>query len=96
VKQPHAETLAAAVGLHNERAAAETPAGRFDEQLLAGDDDGIRRVDPGGFEGGVLTRLADLEVERAAAVDDAAAVPFEPGQHRGSQLGGVAMVAGVR
>ena len=81
VKQPHAEAFAAAVRLQNKRAPAEALAGRFDEQLLAGNDDGIRRADAGGFEGGVLARFADLEVERAAAVDDAAPVALEPGEH---------------
>ena len=69
---------------------------RGDEQILAGDQNGVRGADAGGFERGVLAGLADLEVERAAAVDDAAPVPIEPGQHRRGQLGGVAMVAGVR
>jgi len=51
--------------------------------------------DPGGFERGVLAGLADLEIECARAVDDAPPVAREPSQHRGGQLGGVAMVAGV-
>ena len=96
VEQPHAEAFAAAVRLHNERAVAKTLASGFEEQFLAGNDNGVRSADAGGFEGGVLARLADLEVERVAAVHDAAPVPFEPGQHRDSQLGGVAMVARVR
>jgi len=96
VKQSHAESFAAAVRLHNEGAAAEPLTGRFYEQLLSGNDDGVRSADAGGFEGGVMARLADLEVEGATAVDDAAVMPFEPGQHRGSELGGVAMIACMR
>ena len=82
LEQPHAEPLAAAVRLQDERAAGKALPRRCDQQLLAGDQHGVRRADAGGFEGGVLARLADFEVERAAAVDDAAAVPLEPGQHR--------------
>src|SRR5882724_7740966 len=67
-----------------------------DKQFLAGDENGIGRANAGGLEGGVLTRLADLEVESAAAVDDAPPVPREPGEHRGGQFGGVAVVAGMR
>src|SRR5258708_1869122 len=62
----------------------------------AGDENGARRADAGGLEGGVLTRLADFEVESAAAVDDAPPVPLEPSEHRGGQFGGVAVVAGMR
>src|SRR5271167_4484074 len=94
-EQPHTEALAAAVRLEDEAAVAEMPSSRVDEQFPAGNKDGLRGADAGLFEGGVLARLADLEVERAAAVDGTAPVPFEPCQHRGGQLGGIAMVAGV-
>ena len=96
VKQPHAEAFAAAVRLHNEGVAAEALAGRFDEQLLPRNDDGIRSADANRFEGSILARLADLEIEGAAAIDDAAAMPFEPTQHGSGQFGGVAVVARVR
>src|SRR5260370_899672 len=95
-KQPNAEPLAAAVRLEDQGAGAKALPCSLGEQFLAGDEDSVRRSDAGGFEGGVLARLADLEVERAAAVDDAPLVLLEPGQHRGGQLGGVAMVARVR
>src|SRR5262252_9024685 len=81
LEQPHAETFAAAVRLQDERPALEALPGSLYEQFLAGDEQRIRRADAGSFEGGVLARLADLEVERAAAVDDAASVPLEPSQH---------------
>ena len=42
-----------------------------------------------------MVRLADFEVELAAAVSDATPVTFEPGHHRSSQLGCVAMVTGM-
>src|SRR5208282_1631526 len=92
VKQPNAEPFAAAVRLKDKRGVGEMPPGSLDEQFFAGDEDGARRADPGRFEGGVLAGLADLEVERLAAVDDAAPVPVEPSQHRSSQLGGVAVI----
>ncbi len=95
-EQPHAEPLAAAVRLEDERAVAEMLPRRLDEQLLAGNEHSPRRANAGVFEGSVLARLADLEVERAAAVDGAAPVAFEPSQHRGGQFGCVAMVPGVR
>src|SRR5258707_129870 len=96
IKQTHAEPFPAAVRLEDEWAATETLPGGLHEQLLAGDEDRVRRPDAGLFEGGVLARLTYLEVERAAAVDDAPPVPLEPGQHRGGQFGGVAVIAGVR
>ena len=96
VEQPHAEAFAAAVRLEDRGTTTEALPGGLDEQFLAGDKNSVRGVNAGGFESGVLTRLADLEVERAAAVDDAPPVLFEPSQHRGGQFGGVAMVAGVR
>jgi len=96
IEQPDAQPLAATVRLEDQRGVAEMLPGRLDQQSLAGDQHGIRRADAGGFEGGVLARLADLEVERAAAVDGAAPVPFEPGQDRCCQFRAKAMVAGVR
>src|SRR6516165_9548727 len=96
MKQLHAEPFTAAVRLEDKRAAVKTPPCGLDEQLLAGDEDGIRRADAGRFEGGVLAGLADLEIEGAAAVDDAAPVALEPGQHRGGQLGRIPVIAGVR
>src|SRR5712671_212837 len=96
IKQTHAEPFPAAVRLEDEWAATETLPGGLHEQLLPGDEDRVRRSDAGLFEGGVLARLANLEVERAAAVDDAPPVLLEPRQHRGGQLGSVAMVARVR
>jgi hypothetical protein len=95
VKEPHAEPLAAAVRLQDEGVCGAF-ARRRDEQLLAGNENGIGRANAGGFEGGVLACLADFEIEGAAAVDDAAPVPFEPGQHRGRQFGGVAVIARMR
>src|ERR1700730_3042630 len=81
-EQPHAEPLAAAVRLEDEWASTKMAPRRFEEQLLTGNEHRIRGADTGLFEGGVLASLADLEVESAAAVDDAATVPFEPGQYR--------------
>src|SRR5271163_4499095 len=69
---------------------------RLDQQLPAGNKHSPRRADAGVFEGGVLARLADLEVECAAAVDGPAPVSFEPSQDRGGQFSGIAMVASVR
>ena len=77
-------------------AAAEMLPHGLDQQPLAGDQHGLWGADAGGFEGGVLARLADLEIERAAAIDGAAPVPFEPGQDRCGQFGGITMVAGMR
>ncbi len=51
---------------------------------------------PTDFQRRVLAGLADLEVQRAAAVNDAAAVVLEPGQYRDGQFNGVAVVAGMR
>src|SRR5215831_15392907 len=96
LKQPHPETLAAAVRLEDERTAVEVLPSRFDQQFLACDEHGHGRADAGSFEGSVLAHLADLEVESVTAVDDAAAMTLEPSQHRGGQLGGIAVVAGVR
>src|SRR5258708_4920104 len=96
VKQTHAEPFPAAVRLEDEWAATETLPGGLHEQLLPGDEDRVRRSDAGLFEGGALARLGSLEVEGAAAVDDAPLVLLEPSQNRGSQLGGVPMVARVR
>jgi hypothetical protein len=69
---------------------------RFDKQIRAGDQHGARRADARHLQRGVLPGLADLQVERARPVDDAPAMAGEPGQHRGGQLGGKAVVAGVR
>src|SRR5215472_18462992 len=96
VKQPHAETFAATVRLEDERAFSKALPRRLDEQLLAGHDNRIGRADTGLFERGVLARLADLQVERAGAIDDATAVALEPSEHCGGQLRGVAMVSRMR
>jgi len=63
--------------------------------FFAGNENSVRCADASSFEGGVLARFADLQVERTAAVDDAAPMPPEPSQHRSRQFGGIAMVAGV-
>ena len=56
-----------------------------------------RRADAGGFERGVLPGLADLQVEGARLpLTMRRPCRVEPGQHRSRQLGGVAVVAGVR
>ena len=80
-QEPDAEPLAAAVRLEDERTVSKMLPGRFDEQFLAGDEDCIWRANVGLFQGGVLAGLADLEIERAATVDCAAAMPFEPSQN---------------
>src|SRR6516164_2492623 len=96
VEQPHAEALAAAVWFQNERAEAKSLPRCLKKEFFAKNEDSIRCVNASSFEGGILARLADLQVERAAAVDNAAPMPLEPGQHRSRQLGGIAMVASVR
>jgi hypothetical protein len=70
--------------------------GRCHQQLFAGNQNRGGCADGGGLEGRVLARLADLEIERSAAVYDAAPVLFEPSQHRGGQLGSVAMIPCMR
>ena len=78
LKEAHPEAFAAAVRLEDERVGAKMLPRRLDKQFLAGDEHGIRRTNAGRFESGVLARLADLEIECAAAVDDAAPVTLEP------------------
>ena len=96
VEQPDAKPLAAAVWLQDDRAAVEMPPCRGDKILPAGDQHGPRRMDAGRFERGILPALADLEVERARSVDDAAAMPREPRQYCGRQFGGIPVIARVR
>src|SRR5690348_12542921 len=96
VEQPHAEALAAAVRFQNERAEAKSLPRRLEKEFFAENEDSIRCMDASSFEGGILARFADLQVERAATVDDAAPMALEPGQHRSRQLGSIAMVASVR
>src|SRR5437763_17077313 len=83
VEQPDAKPLAAAVWLQDDRAAVEMPPCRGDKILPAGDQYGARRMDAGGFERRRLPALADLEVQRARSVADAAALPRAPRHHCG-------------
>src|ERR1700757_1400992 len=96
VEEGHPQALSTAVRLQDERTIGKTPASGLDEQLLAADYDRVRGADAGCFESRILARLADLEVEGAAAIDDSPPMPFEPGQHEGGQLRGVTVIAGVR
>src|SRR6516164_11216747 len=80
-KEADTQTPSAAVLLQDEWIAAKPPSRCLHEQLLAADHDRVRGADTGRFEGSVLARLTDLEVESAAAVDNAPVVPFEPSQH---------------
>ena len=96
MEQANAEPLAAAVRLEDHRAGVEMAAGSGQQLVFASDEDRPWGTDAGGFERGVLARLADFEVERTRAVDDAAAMSRQPRKHGGGQFGRVAMLSGVR
>ena len=96
MEQLHAQALAAAVRLQDDRLTGEVALRGGDDMVAPGDQDGARRGDAVAFQRGILAGLADLEVERAGAVDHAPAPAGEPGQHRGGELGREAMVARVR
>ena len=96
MEQPHAETLAAAVRLQDDRLVGEmAPRGGHDA-IAAGHQDGARRGDAVALQGCVLPRLADLQVERARPVDHAPAPAREPCEHGSGQFRGIAMVPRVR
>jgi hypothetical protein len=94
LEQHHAQSLAALVGLQDERAHGQPP-GRVHDLRLADGHDGVRRVEPGGGEQHVLRGLAHLQAQHAAAIDDAAAMPFEPPQHDVGAVRGMAVAAGI-
>ena len=96
VKELHAEALAAAVGLEDHGLPVERLPRRLDDMVPADDGHRARHADPRGFEGRILPDLADLEVEGGEPVDDAPAVPFEPGQERGRVIGRETVAARVR
>ena len=93
-EQPHAEPLAAAIVLENERE-AELFHG-VPNVLLADDRQCRRRLDVERRERRILRDLRNLELQRALAVDDDAPVALEPGEHCGGVLGGVTMVTRMR
>src|SRR5207253_5211338 len=94
LEQLHAQSLARAIMLGNERP-AHSLRGRND--LVAADGcDGVRRANAVTAKRGVLRDLADLESQRAAIVDYASAVRLQPGENPGGQLRRVTMAAGVR
>jgi hypothetical protein len=94
LKKLHAEALAGAVVLGDERNA----------DLVRGPQDGLapdgrdrsRSADAVGGERRILLDLAHLELQSAPAVDDAAAMHFQPCEHTRRQLGGVPVAAGMR
>src|SRR5216683_3653584 len=96
LKESYAKAFAAAARLEDEGAAAKALPRRSGEQLPAGNKNSVGGANAGGLEGGVLAWLADLEIERPAAVDDTTPVPLQPSQHGSGQLGGVAMIPCVR
>src|SRR5712692_10532230 len=75
VKQADPEPLATAVRFWDQRAAWKMLTCCINKHVRAGDQHGARRTNAGRLERGVLAGLADLEVERARAVDDPPAVP---------------------
>ena len=92
----HAEPLAAAVRLQNDRLTNEVPQCGGADVVAAGHQHGARRGNAVAFQCGVLPCLADLEVQRTGSVDHAPAPAGEPGKHRGGEFGGEAVVARVR
>jgi hypothetical protein len=96
VEQTDAEPLAATVRLEDQRAGIEMAARGGQQLVFASHEDRPWGTDAGGFERGVLARLADFEVERTRAVNDAAAMSRQPCKHGGGQFGGVAMISTVR
>src|SRR5688572_3191752 len=96
MEQANTEALAAAVRLENHRAFVEVAPRGGQQLIFTSDEDCPWGTDAGGFERGVLARLADFEVERTRAVNDAAAMSRQPRKHGSSQFGRIAMIAGVR
>jgi len=95
IEQLHAQPLAAAVGLEDERCLAEPPR-RFERLVAADRGDRAWHRDVGALERCVLRDLADLEIQCAARVDYAAAMPLQPVEDDVGELGREAVVAGVR
>src|SRR3954447_4230961 len=96
MEQANAESLATPVRLEDYRASIEVTTRSFQQLDFASDEDRPWSTNAGGFERGVLARLADFEVERTRAIDDAAAIPYQPRKHGGGQFGRVAMISAVR
>ena len=94
IEQPYAEALARAVVLGDERAVHR--ARGLHDRVAADGGNGSRHADAIARERRVLRHLADLELQRATAVDHAAAVRFQPRQHAAGQFRRVAMAARVR
>ena len=64
MEQANAEPLAAPVRLEDHRAGIEMAARNSHQVVFAGDKDGPRGTDAGGFERGILARFADFQVQR--------------------------------
>src|SRR5688572_4683272 len=93
MEQANAEPLAAAVRLEDHRAVVEVAARSGQQLVFTSDEDRPWGTDAGGFERGVLARLADLKVERTRTINDAAAMSCQPRKHGSSQFGRVAMIS---
>src|SRR4051812_24836461 len=96
MEQANAEPPAAAVRLEDHRAAIEVATRSCQQLVLASNEDRSWGTDAGNLERGVLARLADFEIERTRAVNDAAAMSRQPRKHGGGELGCIAMVSAVR
>ena len=94
VEEMHAEALASAVMLGNER--AEHLPRRGDEIRTPDRGQGTWSADAIVRERRILRDLADLELQRATVVDHPPPMRFQPGQHTGGVFGGKAMTARVR
>src|SRR4051812_19969685 len=96
MEQTNAEPLSAAIRLKDHRAGVEMATRSGQQLVLASHEDRPRGTEAGGFERGILAGLADFEVERARAVNDAAAIPCQPRKHGGGQFSRIAMISAVR
>ena len=94
MEEPHAEPFARAVVLGDERAWKGFRG--LDDVRAADRRDRARRAYAVARERRVLIDLAELELERAAVVDDAPAVRLQPREHARGDLRRVAMAARVR
>jgi hypothetical protein len=94
VEESHAEPLAGTIVLGDEAPAHRLR--RQDDRVAADRGDRVRHADPVARQRRILRDLADLEPKRAAVVDHAPAVRFQPREDAAGQLGGVAVAARVR
>ena len=94
IEQTHAEALASAIVLGNERA-RHLPR-RGDEIGTPDRGQGPRRADTIVRKRRILRHLADLELQRATVIDHPPPMRFQPGQHAAGVFGGKAMPARVR